>query len=113
MSVISWKNRHPDRAARAAQRQNAAMAQKFVGGRAGKDALMVQAREVAAAGACAGWLQVLNAMERDGHDTALLRIWANEKDKGEIDRLCARARGPRSRLASSRFKPRNTEQQGY
>lgn len=108
MTVISWKARHPDRATRAAQRQTAVMAQKFVGGRAGKDALMVRAREVASSGSCAGWLQMLSVMEHDGHDTALLRIWATEKDKSEIDRLCARARGPRSRLVSSRFKQRDT-----
>jgi hypothetical protein len=107
MTVISWKARHPDRATRAAQRQNAVMARKFVGGREGKDALLVRAREIAASGSCAGWLQMLNAMERDGHDTALLRIWATEKDRHEIDRLCARVRGPRSRLASSRFKQRD------
>jgi hypothetical protein len=109
MTVIQWKARHPDRAVRALQRQNAAMAQKFATGRAGKDALMPKAREFAAAGACAGWSQVLDAMAHDGHDTSLLRIWATGHDKSEIDRLCARARGPRSRLASSRFTPRVRE----
>jgi hypothetical protein len=108
MTVISWKARHPDRAAQAAQRQTAVLAQKFVGGRAAKEALMVHAREIAAGGGCAGWLQVLEAMARAGHDAPQLRIWATTKDKSEIDRLCARARGAKSWLGSSRFKPRKT-----
>lgn len=112
MTVISWKTRHPDRAERAQARQTTVLAQKFVGGRAGKDALMPRAREIAAAGGCAGWLQVLTAMERAGHDTSLMRVWASENDKSEIDRLCLRAREPKSRLASSRFRPRNTAQKG-
>jgi hypothetical protein len=92
VTLISWKERHPDRFARAAERQTARLARKFATGRAGKDALMPKAREVAATGACTGWIQVLAALERTGTDTALLRIWATVGDKDEIDRICARAR---------------------
>lgn len=107
MTVIQWKSRHPDRAQNAQQRQTAALAEKFVGGRAAKEALMIYAREIASGGECAGWLQVLQAMERAGHDAPLLRIWATTKDKGEIDRLCQRARGARRWLSSNRFKQRS------
>ena len=108
MTVIQWKSRHPDRAARAVERHTTALTQKFMGGRAAKDALMVYAREIAASGRCTGWTQVFEAMERAGHDVPLLRIWVTTKDKSEIDRLCARARSGKSWLASSRFKPRKT-----
>lgn len=107
MTVISWKSRHPERHATAVQRQTATMAQKFTTGRAAKDALMPRLRELAAAGGCSGWPDVLQAMEREGQDTAMLRIWATGKDKGEIDRLCQRSRGMRSRLAPTRFEPRS------
>lgn len=92
MSVISWKALHPERHARALERQNWRMARKVATGRAGKDALMPKARAVATSGACTGWIQVLNTLERLGIDTAVLRIWASVSDKDEIDRLCARAR---------------------
>lgn len=105
MTVISWKSRHPERHAGALKRQTATMAQKFTSGRGAKDALMPALRERAASGAFTGWAQVLEAMERAGEDTAMLRIWATAKDRSEIDRLCGRARG-RGRLAPSRFKPR-------
>lgn len=96
MTVISWKARHPERHLRALARQNARLAGKVARGRAGKDALMPKARALAGSGMCTGWLQVLEAMERVGLDTALLRIWATARDKDEIDRLCARARVDRA-----------------
>ena len=99
MTLISWKERHPDRFARASERQTARLARKFATGRAGKEALMPKAREIAARGSCTGWIQVLAQMERAGTDTALMRIWARIGDKDEIDRICTRARGawPRRR----------------
>lgn len=92
VSVISWKALHPERFARAAERKNWRMARKVATGRAGKDVLMPKARAVATSGACSGWIQVLNALEGLGVDTALLRIWSTASDKDEIDRLCRRAR---------------------
>jgi hypothetical protein len=93
VSVISWKALHPERFARARERQTWRLARKVATGRAGKDELMPKARAVATSGACSGWIQVLNALEALGIDTALLRIWATVADKDEIDRLCRRARG--------------------
>jgi hypothetical protein len=92
LSVISWKARHPERHLQAAARQHTHLAGKVARGRAGKDALMPKARSIAGSGMCAGWLQVLDTLERVGFDTVLLRIWATARDKDEIDRLCARAR---------------------
>jgi hypothetical protein len=97
VSVISWKALHPERFARARERQNWRMARKVATGRAGKDMLMPKARAVATSGACFGWIQVLNALEGLGVDTALLRIWATVNDKDEIDRLCRRARAATAR----------------
>lgn len=92
MNVISWKALHPERFARATERQNWRLARKVATGRAGKDTLMPKARAVATSGSCAGWIQVLNTLEGLSVDTALLRIWATASDKDEIDRLCRRAR---------------------
>jgi hypothetical protein len=106
MTVIQWKSHHPDRHERAVTAQTSRLAQKFVSGRARKEALMERVREVAAQGQCDGWVMVLEALERDGADVAPLRIWGTTKDKGEIDRVCMRSRGGRSSLGSSRFKKR-------
>jgi hypothetical protein len=92
MTVISWKARHPERHAKASERQHSRIARKLAKGRAGKDALMPKARAIASSGACAGWLHVLTAMEHLGFDTVLLRIWATAGDKDEIDRICVRSR---------------------
>jgi hypothetical protein len=105
LTLISWKALQPERFRRAVERLNASMPkskkkapkkQSSVarpgGGRAGKDALMPQARKVAAAGSCSGWNDVLDVMRGSGIDTASLSIWASAGDKDEIDRICARTR---------------------
>lgn len=103
MTVILWKARHPDLHDKAAARETQRLAEKFVTGRTGKDVLMPRVREVAAGGKCEGWTQVLLALELEDVDVSPLRIWGTTKDKSEIDRLCARARGRSSRFAPSRF----------
>lgn len=110
MTVISWKARHPERHAQAAARQDQHDAQPETAakadqrskrwpkkkrersGRERKDALMVKAREIAAAGNCAGWNHLLEMMERDGEDAGTLRLWAGGRDIDEIDLICARRR---------------------
>ncbi|MFM9864003.1 MAG: hypothetical protein ACKVRO_10380 [Micropepsaceae bacterium] len=106
MTVIHWKTRHPERHENASARETQRLAQKVVTGRAGKDILMPRAREAAASGRHDGWVQVLNALELDDVDVSPLRIWGTTKDKSEIDRMCARARGRGSRLASRPFGKR-------
>ena len=93
-NVISWQAHQPERHAEAEARQvkPARKISAAAKGRAGKDALMPMARELAASGNCHGWMHVLQTMEQNGLDTALLRIWASATDKSEIDRLCARIR---------------------
>ena len=103
MNVILWKARHPERHDKAAARETQRLAQKVVTGRAGKDVLMPRAREIASLGRCDGWMQVLHALELEDIDVSALRIWGTTKDKSEIDRMCARARGRGSRLAPGRF----------
>jgi hypothetical protein len=103
MTVIFWKTRHPERHESAAARETQRLAQKVVTGRAGKDVLMPRAREVAASGRHEGWTQVLTALELEDVDVSPLRIWGTTKDKSEIDRACARARGRGSRFAPGRF----------
>lgn len=106
MTVILWKDHHPERHDRAVAGQTVRLAQKFVSGRAGKEALMPRMREVAGQGQCDGWVQALEALEREGADVSSLRIWGTAKDKSEIDRMCTRSRGPQSRLRPSRFVKR-------
>ena len=103
MTVILWKTHQPARFAQASARESQRLAQKFVSGRAGKDLLMPRVREVAAAGRCDGWADVLHALELVDVDVSPLRVWGTARDKAEIDRMCARARGRGSRLGSRRF----------
>ena len=98
MTLISWKARHPERFHQASERQAASLPKtktapkkQTLSGRTGKDVLMQIAREVAEAGACRGWRDVLEAMHIAGTDTALLVIWATTGDKDEIDRICSAA----------------------
>ena len=51
---------------------------------------MVRARDVASAGACAGWLDVVRKFGAD--DEAMLRIYLTARDKDELDALCGKAR---------------------
>lgn len=97
--LISWKDRHPEREAGARARHEPAVeaprprkTSASVKGRAGKEALMPLVRELASSGACINWNQVLEAVELQGTDTAVLRIWGTASDKCEIDRMCMRAR---------------------
>ena len=110
MTVILWKAHHPDRHEKAATRETQRLAQKLVGGRAGKDALMPLVRERAASGQYAGWAEILHALELEDIDVSTLRIWCTRKDKDEIDRVCGRGRGAGSRLGSRRFRLRKVEQ---
>lgn len=110
MTVILWKAHHPDRHEKAATRETQRLAQKLVGGRAGKDTLMPLVRERAASGQYAGWAEILHALELEDIDVSTLRIWATRKDKDEIDRMCGRGRGAGSRLGSRRFRLRKVEQ---
>jgi hypothetical protein len=98
LTLISWKARHPERFQQASERKAASLPAKkaapkkqTLSGRAGKDVLMQIAREIAEAGTCRGWRDVLEAMHTAGADTALLVIWATTRDKDEIDRICAMA----------------------
>ncbi len=106
MTVILWKARHPERHDKAAARETQRLADKVVTGRAGKDVLMPRARELAASGRHEGWTQVLHALELTDVDVSPLRIWGTTKDKGEIDRMCARSRTGGSRLRSRSFQSR-------
>lgn len=104
MTVILWKTHQPERHAQASARETQRLAQKFVSGRAGKDLLMSRVREIATAGQCDGWTEVLHTLELEDVDVSPLRVWGTTRDKAEIDRICARARGRGSRLGPSRFK---------
>jgi hypothetical protein len=61
---------------------------------------MPRVREIAAAGQCDSWADVLHALELEDVDVSPLRIWGTTKDKAEIERMCARARGRGPRLGS-------------
>ena len=100
MTLISWKHLHPERFRQASERQAASAVKKVpaakkqtLTGRAGKDALLRDARELAQSGVCRNWDHVLDAMHAAGTDIAVLSIWATRNDKDEIDHICARTRG--------------------
>ena len=63
---------------------------KRIEGRPRKDKLVVRARDVTSAGACAGWLEVVRKFVAD--DEATLRIYLTARDKDELDALCEKAR---------------------
>lgn len=98
--LISWKDRHPERDAKAralhapaATVEAAPRSKKAKGeGRSGKEALMPLVRELAQSGSCINWNQALELLELQGTDSTVLRIWGTASDKCEIDRMCMRAR---------------------